>query len=504
MIRQRQLTINTLAATVQVLVAGVVFFLLYRFVRIEVGIERFGIWSLVLITASVSSLANLGLGSSVVKFVAQYLARNNPVGATKVVQTAMITLAAVLSLVLGLFYPVARWALSNHEAFEAAPAFLDEAYAILPYAFLSFWMLSTAGVTLGALDGHQRIDLRSGIQVCGTLIYFGVALWLVPQHALVGLALAHCAQALWLLGASWVMARRLLSTLPLWPWRWRWYWPTLREILGYSLNFQVMAIFWLLVEPLTRWLVSLFGGLSAAGWFEFANRMVFQLRALIVAAHQSLVPTIAELYERQAALLRTVYAQSFRVILFLVLVTLPLMVVAAPLISHLWHGRAEPVFILFSSLLFAGWFGNLLSNPAYFAYMGIGTLRWNVVGRIVIGVLNVTLGWLFGSLVGGTGVVAGFVVALLIGSAVTVVAYHREYRVRLASLGDRQSLVLACVGAVGLGALWLILPPFVDQLWIAAAAPGALLAVLCLPAWHHPARRDLQRWLTDLLPTSGR
>ena len=405
MIRKRQLTINSLAAAAQVVITGVVFFFLYRFVEQSIGIDRFGIWSLVLIAATVSSLANLGLGSSVVKFVSMYLARNDAQRAALVVQTALLTLALVLAVVLCALYPAAVWALSIVPDLAAAPALLEEAYAILPYAFLSFWMLSVAGVALGTIDGHQRIDLRSGIQVCGTLAYFIAALAFVPRHELLGLAWAHIAQAVLLLTVSWFTAYRLLPTLPPLPWRWRR--GVLKEILGYSVNFQIMAILWLLFEPLTRWLVSQFGGLGAAGWFEFANRMVFQLRALIVAAHQSVVPAIADLVERQASKLREVYEVSMRVILYMVLLSLPLLIAATPLVSNLWLGRPEPVFILFSALLFVGWFLNLLSNPAYFAYMGIGTLRWNVAGRMVIGLLNGALGWLLGTLASGTGVIAG-------------------------------------------------------------------------------------------------
>ena len=494
MIRKRQLTLNTLAAASQVAITGVVFIFLYRFVKDQIGIDRFGIWSVVLITATVSSLANLGLGSSVVKFVSQYRAREDVQRAAHIVQTALITLALVLATVLALLYPVALWALSVHPKLSAAPAFLAEAHAILPYAFASFWMLSVAGVALGTIDGHQRIDIRSILQVGGTLAYLGAALFWVPRHGLLGLAWGHLLQAGLLLVSAWITARRLLPALPVLPWQWRW--NVLKEILSYSANFQLMSIFWLLFEPLTRWLVSVFGGLSAAGWFEFANRMVFQLRALIVAAHQSIVPTIADLVERQAELLNTVYQVSFRIILFLVTLLLPLMIALTPLVSRLWLGQLEPVFITFSALLFVGWFLNLLSNPAYFAYMGIGTLRWNVAGRIVIGVLNGVLGWVLGALLGGTGVIIGFVAALIAGSMVTALAYHREYGIRLTHLLEKHSMVLGGVGTILLGVAWW---PLINtgevMVWV---APLVLAVISGLVAWRHPVRQQLQQWLADL------
>ncbi len=493
LIRKRQLSVNALAASAQAVIAGVVFFFLYRFVKDQIGIDRFGIWSIVLITASVSSLANLGLGSSVVKFVSMHIARENLERAALIVQTALLSLAVFLLVVLGSLHPAATWALSIHSKLRVAPMMLAEAYSILPYAFGSFYIISLAGVTLGTIDGCQRIDLRSIVQSCGTLAYMIAALVLVPRHGLLGLAWAHLTQAVLLLVVSWIVARNLLPSLPPLPGRWRW--DALREILGYSLKFQVMAIFWLLVEPLTRWLVSIFGSLSAAGWFEFANRMVFQLRALIVAAHQSLVPAIAELKERQASLLNKVYVESFRIVLFLVLLSLPLLIAATPLISWLWHSAFEPVFVTFSVLLFVGWFLNLLSNSAYFAYMGIGTLRWNVAGRAVIGLLNGALGWLLGYWLGGTGVIVGFTVALIAGSLVTTVAYHREYPISFSSLVERRSLAVGAAGIAGLAILWPLLLHYRGSFWVALAGPVALAAIVLVPAWRHLLHAYLNPWL---------
>lgn len=59
--QKRQVLINAIMSVVQiVLVSGVQFFL-YRFLLKTIGVEQFGIWSLVLATTSVVNIANLGL-----------------------------------------------------------------------------------------------------------------------------------------------------------------------------------------------------------------------------------------------------------------------------------------------------------------------------------------------------------------------------------------------------------------------------------------------------------
>ncbi|MGC8744981.1 MAG: polysaccharide biosynthesis C-terminal domain-containing protein, partial [Verrucomicrobiia bacterium] len=60
---------------IQIISVGIALFFLYRFLLKTIGVEQFGIWSLVLSTTSIIGAANLGISGSIVKFVAKYIAR---------------------------------------------------------------------------------------------------------------------------------------------------------------------------------------------------------------------------------------------------------------------------------------------------------------------------------------------------------------------------------------------------------------------------------------------
>ena len=135
--------------------------------------------------------------------------------------------------------------------------------------------------------------------------------------------------------------------------------------------------------------------------------------------------------------------------------------------------------------------------------MGTGALRPNVWGHVTIGVLNGVLGGLMGWLFGSVGVVAGFVMALLSGTALIVTLYHREHGVRLGEVVGRGSLLLGVAGLGG-GALVLFLYGLSrDVLGLAALAallPAAYGVVVAVPLWRHPVRHEVLRWLAHLLP----
>ena len=90
--KTRRIFKNARMAVLQVLVAGLTLFFLYRFLLNTIGVKQLGVWSLVLATSSIIHIGNLGFSGSVVKFVAKYVARQELVLAAEVIETAAISL----------------------------------------------------------------------------------------------------------------------------------------------------------------------------------------------------------------------------------------------------------------------------------------------------------------------------------------------------------------------------------------------------------------------------
>src|ERR1700760_1393092 len=142
--KSRQILWNAATTIAQVVFSAACLFALYRFLVRSLGMEQLGVWSLVLATTSVVTLANQGFATSIVKFVAQYCARNAAEEACDVVETALITLAALLTVICATLYPVAHWLLR----LVIHGTLLQRAYEILPYAVASLWINVVGSVLL--------------------------------------------------------------------------------------------------------------------------------------------------------------------------------------------------------------------------------------------------------------------------------------------------------------------------------------------------------------------
>jgi len=348
----------------------------------------------------------------------------------------------------------------------------------------------------------QFFKHRNYVVLGGSLLFLLMSFALVPRYGLLGLAYAQTAQAAASLLATWVLLHRKIPRLPFFPRRWDR--SLFREAFSYGMHFQFITASQALREPVTKALLTKFGGLAFTGFYDMASRWVFTFRELIVQANLVLVPTISGLKERDPASIPAVYRESYRLIFFLTIPTFAFLIVASPIVSHLWLGHYEPIFVRFVALLAAGWFVNVLSNPAYVVNLGTGALRWVSIGCAATAILNPALGFIAGEYFGGQAVVAASILSLILGYTIVLISYHLENRVSFEQLFPKDSIGIVVCSLAGV----LIFLPYLSRapmqslfsLRVASIVAAALLTTVVVPMWIHPLRKRLIHWVFSRLP----
>ena len=494
--QKRRVMINAAMSVIQIMVIAGILFILYRFLLNTLGIDQLGIWSLVLATTSVTQIANFGLSGSVVKFVAKYVARKENENVSRIIQTAALSVAILIGLVLMTGYPIIKWMLKLVIPHKSLPL----ALSIVPYAFLALWIMVITSIFQAGLDGYQRIDLRSLLLMGGAIIHLLLCFILVPAYGLIGVAYARVIQNITILLTSWILLKRYLPLLPIFPYKWDRY--LFKEIISYGINFQIISVTTMFYDPITKILLTKFGGLSMVGFYEMANKMIQQFRALIVCANQVLVPAIADLKEKSPEKIQSVYLNSYQLLFYFALPLYSLIIVCTPIISKLWIGHYEGIFIVFVILLIIGWFLNTLNMPAYFANLGIGELRWNVISHILIALLNVGLGFLLGTFYDGIGVIIAWVFSLALGSSIICLSYHIKHKIPLIELLPKASRAILLVCVIGILSAFIIQHKLNQNFNIITLNSMILFSfaiILFIPLWLHPMRKRLIGWVTDEL-----
>jgi O-antigen/teichoic acid export membrane protein len=406
---------NAAWAVAEVVVSGLVMFVLYRVIVAKLSVEILGIWSLVLATTSLSRFADLGAAAGLVRFVAIPKDRGNASEILGIVETAIfsnLVFYAFMSLVL--YWP-AFYGLS----YAIHGTSLVMARGLLPFALTAFVLMNVSSVFYAALVGQHRADQKSMVTVAGLMVQAAMAILLVGTYGLIGLAWAQIAQNLFTIGLGWLVFLRNLAGH--WHLRMPSHWniSAFRTLVGFGMRLQASNIMLLLSEPLMKFVMSSLGGLDALGYYEMASRLILLIRQLIVMPAQILAPAFAA-NEGNESVLRNLYAKASAVTLVVGLPMMTCLAVGSPLVSYLWLGHVDDLFLFFVIVSSAGWAANILVVPAHFLGIGTGRLGWNILGSSIIGLGGPMLGVALGSLFGARGVALAAAGMLAIGSLVSL------------------------------------------------------------------------------------
>jgi O-antigen/teichoic acid export membrane protein len=485
---RQQISRNVLATILQVLVTGILYFILYRFLLVHLGVSQLGIWSLVLATTSVSRIGEFGLSAGVVRFVAHALGQGNSRRAGDIVQTVAVTLGVLMAILLLACFPLFAAMLKYLLPEQSVQAGMD----ILPYALLSLWTMVIASVFMGGLDACQRIDLRSVLSALFNFAYLGLTVLWVPAYGLKGVAIAQLVQSIGLVLASWWLLRRQITSLPLLPLTWRL--QLLKEMIGYGVNFQIISIMSMLFDPITKGLMSKLGGLEALGYYEMANKLILQARGLIVETNRVVVPMVSALHDYDPQQVVKLFITSYQVVFFISILFYSCIAIGIPSISFLWIGNYQPMFVQFSLLLILGWCVNTLIGPAFFSNLGTGNLRKNVISQTIIGVGGFFGGLLLGYVAGGVGVVLGSILGLIAGSFFLLITYIRRSGLIWTQViipSEMGHLILLCLAGTGLANYG----SYTHQSFPFVLIIGCVcIVIMLLLGWRHPMTRKLIGW----------
>lgn len=487
---------NALYMLVRVLLSAVITFSLYRFLLQNLGAERLGVWALIIATTSIGNIGSLGLGGGLVKFIAAYEARNDVARMNALLHTAVISIAVVMCGVATVLYLFRESILTTVIPARLVPL----AMSVFPLALLGLWVGMVAMTYQSFLEGRQQFAITSTVVTIGIVVHALCAFTLVPTNGLHGVVIANViSSAIVLVGM--MLAVRLSSidvkVLPR-----RWSSREFKQAFAYGASFQVIAIATMLFDPITKFLMGRFGSISGLGYYEMASRLVLVIRQLLISMNSVIVPAVSNVAELSIHRVHSMYRRNLDTILIVSSVLLLAPAALAPLVSEVWLGQSQELFIFSTIALSLGWFINTLSGPSYFFFLGQGDLTWVTISHVAIAIVNLVLGIGMGILWGTQGIVLAFVVALGVGSSVTIIAYSRSSHLQLNDLFDKASILVIINSVV------IVLASNLAQNYVRSWFPptacllmfGALFAFASVVnVSFHPASKDLLRLTREML-----
>jgi len=442
------------------------------------GVERFGLWSLLWAVTGSLGLVDLRLAAAVTPLAAAAWTRGERERVAVLASTSVVFYG-----VLGAVEVAAAVAVTRFPALVLwlPESLRGEARAAVVAAVAVFALNSLTSVFTSLLQGAQRFDVAARITVAVTLVR-GVALAFiaVAGGGLSELLLAESGLAVLQLVVTVRAVSRLFPGLGLVrrPDR-----GVLRELSSFGGKLQIAHLAHLIGLHGDKILLSAFLGLSAVAYYDLGSKIAYVMRGLPLLLISAALPAATALDaagDRQR--LWQFYLSGTRLLVF---AATPLFVFtaagAAPILL-VWAGVDAPDARLAVWLLAAGYYLNLLSGMAHTVALGIGRPELELRRSILAGALNIALSAGLIPVLGFAGAPLGTALAFAAGAVYLVVAFASEMGGSVVAVVRllRRPLLMAVPAAAGALVIAMVPEPTRAGAALGLAASATLIGALFL------------------------
>jgi O-antigen/teichoic acid export membrane protein len=381
-LRFRHIVRNVFSNWVSTAANMAVGFFLSPYIVHHLGNVAYGVWVLAMSSVNYLGMLDLGMRSSVLRFVSRARTQGNHEEASDAVSAALwvrlqvSVLVLLLSLALALLFPVLFLKGTPEMARPAQIA------VMIVGANLAFAM--SLGVFGGVISGLNRYDLQTAVSLGQLVIRVtGVLLVLRSGHGIVAIAVCEFVAALLANISLVVIAKRLYPELHV-----RFKRPEramLRSLWSYSVYAFLTTVAIQLVYQTDNLVVGGFVSAAAVAFYAIGASLVRYTDQFTGAMTMSFVPAASTFDAAgDATRLRTLYTAGTRAMLALSLPILTTLLIRGRTFLGLWMGeqyrqRSGTVLILLASTMVFS-----QANSAAFA-IAFGTDRHKVTAKWAIG-----------------------------------------------------------------------------------------------------------------------
>ncbi len=399
-----------------------VLFYVYRKANQVLGLELIGLWSVVTTLTSFGNIGTFGIAGSLVKFTAEHQSTGDPDQIVKLLNSFFAIMFLLACGFLILLYVGALLFLEQIVGIK----YIDKALHLLPFAFLVFLLTTLGSLVLSVIEGLNKAWQKNVVVISANIGMLLCSIFWIDMFGIEGIFYAQLVQAGLLFILGWVLVKINFKD-----YHWDVYTKDrlmLRKVLAYGFKFQSVSVLQMLGEPVTKFFLSRYGGLSWVGVFEMASRVVVQVRAILATVVSNLLPKIVQIYSTDPMIkTRNVYSQVFNVNFYLFAFAFGGLAIFSEVIVHFWLGVSNNNLVNLIQLLSLAWFINSLSIVPYVFNLGSGQMKGNVVSHGIVAATNIIGGWLLIVLdfVPQT-FIALWILSLILGSVYTITEFGKR------------------------------------------------------------------------------
>ncbi|NQU16570.1 MAG: flippase [Candidatus Saganbacteria bacterium] len=402
---------NSTFNVIKGMVMFLIFLIITPFMIHKLGINGFGVWAMVRVLSSYVLLADIGISSALVKFVAEYHVRKDYKKINELFSTSFIVYLLVSVVIVVILMVIKDLIITS---FIGVKGLFDEIDYLITFSFFVFAINLIFSTYVSLLTGFQRIDIINKISI-GTSIIEGVGIFIVLSAGLGlrGLVLPLLAGSLFSVLLSPFAVKKLYPQIKIFPTHFDF--SDIKELLGFGLYLQASVFASFFHFHFDKILLSYYLGVGAVAYYEIASRLAYFMRRLPEYLISPIFPAASELFAKKSQKTLTVlYSRSSKYIIIFCLPLFVFFVFMAQRVIFLWVGDGYHLSAITLQFLLVAFFCNVLTGPGFNILNGIGKPRYGMESSVLALVLNFVLSLILVIKIGYMGVVYGTFISMLI------------------------------------------------------------------------------------------
>lgn len=386
----------------------------------SLGNTGYGLWTLVLSLTGYFGLLDLGIRSSVGRFVARYIALNDHERVNRTVNTAMIMLTCGGALALTVTILVIQF---FYGSFKIEPQFASAGRTALLLTGLNTSLILPLSVFSSILIALERFDVLAGVTIAGEVLRaFLVVTFLKLGFGIVSLALISLGITVFEYSAIGICATQFYRPLKLG------FHLADRGTLKELFSFGIFRFIWVVANQLIFYsdtvVIGLFLSTGAITYYAIAGSLINYGRNVVSLVTDTLYPTATRMDAKQdVAGLQNLLILGTKIAL---LVAIPLclgFVFLGKQFIILWMGPAYASSAVFLAVLTIPQLGSMSQYASALILAGMAKHRVLAYFALAEGVANLILSIILVRKIGLIGVAWGTVIPDLLCTTVLVPLY---------------------------------------------------------------------------------
>jgi O-antigen/teichoic acid export membrane protein len=486
-ITARQIAVNSLSGSGAQLGGLVITFLLLPFLIHSLGTEVYGLWAVIGSIIGYIGLLDFGVGSGFVKFLAEYVERDEKAWARQV-----MTFGVLFYFGLGLSLLPIAYLLAPHvlAILKLAPRYHVIAMNLFLLIYGYFFIMTSVSVIAAMVIALQRMDLASAIGMAAKAIYavsvmvlidYGYGVYSIPYAMFIGLGAGTIMQLVIvyrLFGSPW---SNILSWNPF----------VLRQLFAFGGWMQITAISQLINLETDRIILGAFVGVSSVTWYEVGSRLALLTRLPIVLLGALLPAASAFDARSDSDSLNTMYIHGSRYLALLSVAICGLVVGAGARLEQVWMGQSYPYVTLIAVVLAVSYTVVNLTGVGTTIIRATGQPRYETYYAVLSSVLNVAITLALTPRFGMLGVIVGTAVGCIGGSLYFLCTFHTLRNMSWWTSMGSWLFKLVTTAILASGALWVVCNSLSSEVFaprlrgctVLAALGGAYVLTLAGLLW---------------------